>query len=159
MGIIIAKATSFRLAYHVQRLFSSSIHERMQGFARDFDKLRLELNAIAQLAASAFDVPNRRANRDQREARERFAQALESLYSNSSSVAEYVAIEIDYGRFFALAPPKSAMRMADAMDDVFFYVQNMLPAISAECTIPIRWLKQAAARQIGPARCRLAHTC
>src|SRR6185503_7883128 len=28
MGIIIAKATSFRLAYDVQRLFSSSIHER-----------------------------------------------------------------------------------------------------------------------------------
>ncbi len=57
MGIIIAKATSFRLAYHVQRLFSSSIHERLQGFAQEFELLRSEFVNAQMLTSSSFDVP------------------------------------------------------------------------------------------------------
>jgi hypothetical protein len=129
LGIIIAKATSFRLSYHVKRLFYSSINERMQAFAQDFQLLRSELKSVADLASSAFDVP-RSSQQKKLQAREKFGNATRQLFVQASNITEYVAVEIDYGRFFAIAPPHAAKRLADSVDETIFYLGTMIQAMS-----------------------------
>lgn len=120
MGIIIAKATSFRLSYHVQRLFSSSIHDRMLGFAQEFEKIHTDLQTISKTISESFDVPGKKKTRAQNSIAKKFAVVAELLQSHSSGIAEYVAIEIDYGYFFSLAPPRTMQMTATSIEKAIY---------------------------------------
>lgn len=127
MGIIVAKATSFRLSYHVERLFANSIHDQMQRFIQEFEKLAIELQAIHKMISSSFDVPNKDTSRSQHTVGVRFEQAVELLLAHSAGVAECIALEeLDYARFFQLAPSKIVERTASSMDEVFFALGTMM---------------------------------
>ena len=93
MGIMIAKVSSRRLSYHVQRLFASDAQARLDNFAERFSRIRTSLTKITPLLSGIYvQTPDPRPpNSSKVEVLVDFRRAIERFYTSSLALQEYFA--------------------------------------------------------------------
>jgi hypothetical protein len=135
MGILIAKITSRRLSYHVQRLFSSDAQKRLDEFAIRFETLNKEILATTQALGKLYQTTPARANstvRDEHKTLERFRRSTDALHENSAGLAEYLSYEVSQGGYFKIAPVDAIRRVASSVDQGLFNLGQLILSLSPE---------------------------
>ena len=113
VGIMIAKVTSRRLSYHVERLFSSDAQKRLEDIASKFDRSRVEVDEIL----SNYDTPSE----DKSVLISRFRKVISDLLSDCIELYDYLSYEIgQQDNYFKIAPASAMMRVGTAVEDSLF---------------------------------------
>ena len=155
MGIVIAKATSRRLSYHVSRLFSSDAQKRLEQIAERVEAVKVDLGGIMpRLAAVYQSVPRleqgstdgdseehentaRTATESENELIGEFRRMLEVLSSNCVGLRDYVRFECQMGDFFQSAPADALRRVGTAVDGAYFTLAQLIVTLPAEARLNI----------------------
>jgi Ion channel len=119
MGIVIAKLTSRRLAYHVERLFAADAQRRLEDFAMQFEKSEQELREVMKILGQEYQgtpgAPGRSSD-EKSMARNRLASSLSLLHARGAAWADYLSYECRQGEYFGLIPPNAMLRVGDSVD-------------------------------------------
>jgi hypothetical protein len=133
MGIMIAKATSRRLSYHVSRLFSSDAHKRLDDFASDFAKSAAALGNIAPQLAGAYPIgPNKKSPIGRDAFLGTFHDVVGMFTSQCSSLSEYWVYETSQGKYFSIAPTSAVRRVGEELDSAFMRLVQLIISLPPE---------------------------
>jgi hypothetical protein len=127
MGVMIAKVTSRRLSYHVQRLFSSDAQKRLEDIAAMFDISHDELSAIMpQLTTVYQSTPGGASPPDKTDLISKFRDAVAALQARCASLSTYLSYESEQGNFFSVAPNSAIVRVGESVDGVFYRLSQLI---------------------------------
>ncbi|MDP8239209.1 MAG: potassium channel family protein [Candidatus Hatepunaea meridiana] len=133
MGILLAKLSSFRLSYHVTRLFSSETQKRLDGYSEEFESLVPQMIQSRKMIENTFRAtPDMRPTQEPSDVDTYFSIKMASIHSFSLGLYNYITYEIEHTDFFAVAPPESLIRVARAIDQVFNLLNNAVIGMTAE---------------------------
>ena len=131
IGIMIAKVTSRRLSYHVERLFSFDAQKRLEDIAAKFYKSRGELDAIISKLTTAYQsAPGQTSTStgDRGALISDFREVISDLRVKCIELHEYLSAEIEQdNNYFQIAPASAMVRVGEAVNDTFFrLVQHII---------------------------------
>jgi len=147
MGIVIAKVTSRRLSYHVQRLFSSDAQKRLEEFSTRLGATEQTLKeAMAPLGRIYQATPEARPpSEDSDKVRRNFAAAIFELHATCRALASYVVLEVQQGKYFSIVPPESVQLVGDTLNNAFFNLRQLiisLPPVARTQILNVQVRKQ-----------------
>ena len=134
IGIMIAKVTSRRMSYHVERLFSSDAQKRLEAIAAEFETSQDYLTKIMPDLENAYQsTPGATSpsTEDKTALIARFRQIVSDLRSRCLDLHDYFSDEIAQGNYFQIAPTNAIVRVADAVDGVFFQLGQLVISLSS----------------------------
>ena len=102
IGIMIAKVTSQRLSYRVERLFSSEARKRLENFAEEFKKSQLDFKEI---------VPNFEVSR--------FGEIVSTFQKQCTEFSDYFSNEANQEEYFRIVPASTIKQVGNAIDNAF----------------------------------------
>jgi hypothetical protein len=127
MGIMIAKVTSRRVSYHVQRLFSSDAQKRLEELTLGFDTCQNELlEMMKELGRIYQATPAGMAGENRLEVLSRLRRVLSTLNSRSSALAGYLSYELQQSAYFSIAPVEAVVRVGDAVDRALLVLGQLI---------------------------------
>jgi|GEM_PF-1259808 len=135
MGVMVAKLTSRRLSYHVQRLFSSDAQRRLDELAVQLEPLETELrDRMKKLGAAFQTTPGglQATLQAKTAARRSFQESLRKLHAPSETLAGYLAHELGQTGFFEIAPVIAVRRVVFAVEKNLFGLGQLVISLSAE---------------------------
>ena len=129
MGIMLAKLTSARLAYHIERLFSSEAKKRIENFTEEFESIHIQTSKVSRAIAQ---TPMGHPVMDQSQAVNECTKTVSAFYSRSHRLADYIAYEVEHCNFFSLAPADAVVNMAETINQTIFLLGQMIIGMTAE---------------------------
>lgn len=133
MGIMLAKLTSARLSYHVERLFSSEIQKRLETFIEHHIRLKNRLLETTKLIGTTFQqTPSSTQIQNTQLCEKNFFEAVISFNGLGFAVADYLIYEIEHGNFFSLAPSENTIHTFNNIEQSLFLVGQMILTMTTE---------------------------
>jgi len=156
MGIVIAKITSRRLSYHVVRLFSSDAQKRLEEFSAKLANAGQGLNATMTAFGRIYQQTpaGRPPSEDGDQVRREFATTVLNLQATCGALAAYVTFEVEQGKYFSVVPAESLHRLADALDNAFFTLRQLIISLppSARNEVLTAQLRQQISESVASQR-------
>ena len=143
IGIMIAKVTSRRLSYHVERLFSSDAQKRLEGIAAKFDTSQSKLSSIMPELESAYQsVPGvSDQSHIPTEAKKslvlKFRNVVSELHSSCAELRDYFFFETEQGNYFQVVPNDAVVRVGNAVDGTFWRFSQLIISLSPQAKAEI----------------------
>ncbi len=134
MGIMIAKVTSRRLSYHVQRLFVSDAQQRLDDFEERFASMRVPLIEVTKLLGDIYlRTPEPRPPGTERtEVLARFRSSIGALHVWSLALRKYFSFEVEQDAYFRIVPEDSVRRVGETLDEVLYRLGLLIVSLPAE---------------------------
>lgn len=134
MGIMIAKVTSRRLAYHVQRLFVTDAQQRLDNFVERLATMRKPLIQITKELSYIYQrTPQQRPpSVEKTEVLASLSTSIELLYVWSNSLQKYFSFEAQQDVYFKIVPGESVRRVGETLDEVLYQLGQMIISLPAE---------------------------
>ena len=134
MGIMIAKVTSRRLAYHVQRLFVTDAQQRLDNFVERLATMREPLIQVTKELGYIYQrTPEPRPpGVDKAEVLARLSTSIERLHVWSLSLFKYFSFETKQDAYFKIVPEDSVRRVGEALDEVLYQLGQLIISLPAE---------------------------
>ena len=134
MGIMVAKVTSRRLSYHVQRLFVSDAQQRLDGFAEKFTAMRAPLVQVTKELGYIYErTPEPRPPGVERsDAVERFGMAVDRLHFWSLALHKYFSFEVEQYAYFKIVPGDSVRRVGETLDEALYHMGQLIISLPAD---------------------------
>jgi hypothetical protein len=140
MGIAIAKVTSRRLSYHVQRVFSSDAQNRLKDFALKFQTSEQDIReAIKKWRKFYQGTPDQQtiSPKDATIAASDFATSLVGLRDSSKALADYFSHEIEQGHYFGIVPANVIRDVGDSISGGLFILGQLIISLSPDSRIEL----------------------
>ena len=133
MGIMIAKVSSRRLSYHVQRLFASEAQQRLDSFTDRFARIQAVLARTARWLGDLYEqTPSPRPpSRDKAEVLTEFRRVIERLHTASIALREYFDLECRQHAYFKVAPDASVRRVGKSLEEVLYRLGQLIISLPA----------------------------
>ena len=123
IGIMIAKVTSRRLTYHVERLFSFDAQKRLEDIAAKFDVSYGDFEEIMAYQTPAVDkitsIP-------------RFRGIINSFQLRCTALCDYFSDEMEQSNYFQIAPVDAVVEVGNAVDRTFFRLAQLITGFSGQ---------------------------
>ena len=153
IGIMIAKVTSQRLSYHVERLFSSDAQKRLENFATEFAVFHGDFETIIPDLRDAYQrIPGQRPSEDKSELVERFQEIITAFQSQCTALHTYFSDETSRGNYFEIVPATATVQVGNAVCNAFFILSQLLvilpPQAETEAEVLDRRSRQGISRAI-----------
>ena len=130
MGIMLAKLTSFRLSYHVARLYGSEMHKRLEEFSSDFVKSEQRLRTVMLVLGEIFrETPGKALEQPDADSLLQFSGVLTKLKSRASDLCEFVKEESGQGAFFSNAPRSSLDRAIENLQEALSVLNLLISSL------------------------------
>ena len=127
IGIMIAKLTSFRLSYHVSRLYGSELHRSLNGYFDDFVQISLELSGITKSLGNQYiEIPNQIQKEKNVIHSNRFKKTLLDFRKKCEDLNDYISNEHEKGAFFNCVSKTSLVSVAESIDQIIFHLQQFI---------------------------------
>jgi len=136
-GIILTKATSGRLSYHVGRLFSAHAESRLEQFCLQCRKNESDLKQLAKLVTKAFPETPNAIPVSQDEFLKTFGEAISSLHLFSENFCRYLDDETDGDFFLADAPQHALVKSGEDVQRTFYVLTQIFIALSPTARIAV----------------------
>ena len=140
MGIVIAKVTSRRLSYHVQRVFSSDAQNRLKDFALKFQASEQDIREVMKNLGKFYQgTPGQQtvSLKDTTIAASDFATSLVGLRDSSKALADYFSYEIEQGRYFGIVPADVIVDVGNSIDGGLFILGQLIISLSPDSRIEL----------------------
>ena len=145
LGTVIAKITSRRLSYHVQRLFSSDAQKRLEDLIARFEAADQSFQGMRD------EFPVIPGNGYRQEDKARVLVALRTnvalLHTASSALGDYISYEAQHAGYFTVTPTDPIRRLEKIVGDVLVslsgVVISMAPGHRAEFLEYANWKRLA----------------
>ena len=132
MGIMLAKLTSFRLAYHVSKLYGSELQKRLEKFAVDFENYEQRLKKVMKDLGESFrEIPGHPLTMEEPTGMLEFSALLTQLHARCSDLNDYIHQESEQGAFFANAPRVTLVRAAENLDESIHMLGQVISGLPA----------------------------
>ena len=153
IGIMIAKVTSRRPSYHVERLFSSDAQKRLEHFATEFVAFHGNFETIISDFGDAYPyqrIPVKPPPADKSALIARFQEIITAFQSQCTELHSYFLDETDQGNYFEIVPAIAMVQVGNAVDGAFFRLSQLLINLSPQAKIEVldRRSRQEIARAI-----------
>ena len=151
IGVMIAKVTSQRLSYHVERLFSSDAQKRLENFATEFAAFHRNFETIISDFGDAYQrIPGKLPSADKSALIARFQEIISAFQSQCTALHSYLLDETSQGNYFEIAPAIAMVQVGNAVDGAFFRLSQLLINLSPQAKIEVldRRSRQEIARAI-----------
>ncbi len=153
IGIMIAKVTSRRPSYHVERLFSSNAQKRLENFATEFAVFHGDFETIIPDLRDAYQrIPGQRPSEDKSELVERFQEIITAFQSQCTALHTYFSDETSRGNYFEIVPATATVQVGNAVCNAFFILSQLLvilpPQAETEAEVLDRRSRQGISRAI-----------
>ena len=136
MGIMLTKATSARLSYHVLRLFGAYAESRLEEYSSQLQSVEARLRDLGPEIQKAFpETPTSAAPSARAEFLKSFGEAIGSLHSFSGNFCGYLRTELDEGFFFADAPTNVLVRTSEGVQRTVIVLSQVFIALSPQARI------------------------
>lgn len=123
IGIMIAKVTSRRLSYHVERLFSFDAQKRLDDIAAKFDASYGDFEKIMAYQTPAEDkstsIPH-------------FRGIINAFQLKCAALCDYFSDEMAQSNYFHIAPVGAVVGVGDAVDRTFFRLAQCITNLSIQ---------------------------
>ena len=158
MGIMIAKVTSRRLSYHVQRLFVSDAQRRLDDFAEKFSTMRGPLIEITKELSYIYQrTPEPRPpSVEKAEILSRFSTSIERLHVWSLALHKYFSFEVKQDAYFKIVPEDSVRRVGETLDEVLYQLGQLIISLPAVAKPEV--IGSGSRRMVWQALMALVHT-
>lgn len=158
-GVFVARLASRRLSYHVSRLFSEHTERNIRRIKSEFLNLHERvLNLLNRFSAVIQEIPNRDTipdrRRDVKEFASEFRKTVESLYSASSGLNEFITTDTVQGEVFKATPVNAFRGIGDEVNNTMFGLTQVLISMSISVRASVlsasvrRRMSQAVALQV-----------
>lgn len=139
MGIIIARLTSRRLSYHVERLFVSDARKRLDEFASEFLAADEAVRESTKLLAQSFQKTPGQVHKKSTAVQEfsRLRTVLVELERLCGSFAEYLSYEVSQGNFLSIAPGEVLKRVGSSADSCFSGLGVLIISLPPEARLDV----------------------
>lgn len=140
IGIMIAKATSRRLSYHVERLFSYNAQKRLEDIAEKFDTSRSAFSAIMPNIEKAYQsVPGQKhpSTNTKRELASSFRDIISEFQSRCVELCDYFLFETKQGNYFQVVPVDAVVRTGGAVDEALWILSQLIISLSPQARAEI----------------------
>lgn len=140
IGIMIAKVTSRRLSYHVERLFSSDAQKRLEDIATKFDTSRADFSAIMPNIENAYQsVPGQKyiPTDTTRELASNFRDIISEFQSRCVELCDYFFFETEQGNYFQVVPVDAVVRIGNAVDEALWIFSQLIISLSPQARAEI----------------------
>ena len=151
IGIMIAKVTSRRPSYHVERLFSSDAQKRLEHFATEFAAFHRNFETIISDFGDAYQrIPGKLPSADKSALIARFQEIISAFQSQCTALHSYLLDETGQGNYFEIVPATSMVQVGNAVDDSFFSLGQLLTSLPPQAKTEVldRRSRQGIARAI-----------
>ena len=134
MGVMIAKVTSRRLSYHVQRLFVSDAQQRLDDFAERLATMRAPLIEVTKNLGYIYQrTPEPRPpGVEKTEVLARFRISIDHLRTWSLTLYKYFSVEVEQDAYFKVVPADSVRRVGETLDEVLYQLGQLIISLPAE---------------------------
>ena len=134
MGIMIAKVTSRRLSYHVQRLFVSDAQQRLDNFEARFATMQVPLMEVTkQLGDIYLRTPEPRPpGADKTEVLARIRSSIGELHVRSVALREYFSFEVKQDAYFRIVPEDSVRRVGETLEEILYRLGLLIVSLPTE---------------------------
>ena len=135
MGVLVAKITSRRLSYHVQRLFSTDAQRRLEEYIGHFESINTGLSTSMRSLGTAFTTTPGEKGQPQdgkADALVSFKQTLGSLNMKSAGLAEYLSREADEADYFAVVPTEAIVRLLKTVSNALMVLGQLIISLLPE---------------------------
>ena len=158
MGIMIAKVTSRRLSYHVQRLFVSDAQQRLDDFEERFASMRVPLIEVTKHLGDIYlRTPEPRPpGTEKTEVLARFRSSIGGLHVWSLALRKYFSFEVEQDAYFRIVPEDSVRRVGETLDEVLYRLGLLIVSLPAEAKPEV--IDRASRKQIWEALIALKDT-
>lgn len=123
IGIMIAKVTSRRLSYHVERLFSFDAQKRLDDIAAKFDASYGDFEKIM-----AYQTPAE----DKSTSIPRFRGIINAFQLKCAALCDYFLDEMAQSNYFHIAPVGAVVEVGNAIDRAFFRLAQCITNLSIQ---------------------------
>jgi Ion channel len=140
MGIFIARITSRKLSYHVQRLYSANARAELDRVITQFEKSSLNILRCGAAVSSAYtSTPGGKptTQEDKANAANHFAVTVRFLRSGTQNFAEYLTMECAHSAFFSLIPDQAILEIGTSMSNGLFALSQLIVGMPPEAKIDI----------------------
>ena len=144
MGIVIAKITSRRLSYHVQRLFAADAQRRLEEFANRFEQSQHELSeAMEELGKAYQTTPGEPDKRHEQRtlALSGFGSSLTTLHYNAAAFSDYLSGETQQSDYFGIVPVDAVARLGDSIDEGLLVLGQLIISLSPKARTEVLGVK------------------
>jgi hypothetical protein len=137
MGVLVAKVTSRRLSYHVQRLFVTDAEKRLEEFSVQFGMLHSDLKKAMGGLGRVYQVtPGENPGEDKDRVLSNFNVILTTLHGSCSALATYLSSEVEHN-YFSIVRGDSVQRVGDNADKTFFQLSQLIISLSPQAKTEI----------------------
>ena len=157
MGVMIAKLTSKPLTHLVSRLFVSETKRQLDDLRRQFDMRASDFRSLLELINQVYQPtpsqapgqptvgtsgqhvghpPSAPANTHLVE--ESFSRVLNQLFESSGQLYDYMQEEGLHRNYFVLAPTRSLLQLADAIQNALFLLGQSIASLPTPSTSTVR---------------------
>lgn len=136
-GIILTKATSARLSYHVFRLFVGHAENQLSQFCLQCRKSESDLRRLAPLVTKAFPETPNTLPVGQDDFLKSFGETISSLHLFSESFCQYLDVEADEGFFLTDAPERALVKSGDDIQRTFYVLTQIFITLSPAARINV----------------------
>jgi hypothetical protein len=158
MGIMLAKLTSARLAYHVRKLYGSEIQRQLNSFITEMNRTYQYLrDASRELSEAFLEIPGHRPRLINKISIPTFNEALINFNSIYAELNDLILFEGERGDFFSNAPPKTLKRIAENIDQALFLLTQIIIGLPATSRIEVLNIQNR--KMIGQIRDSVENIC
>ena len=109
IGIMIAKVTSQRLSYRVERLFTFDTQKRLENFAEQFKKSQRDFTEI---------MPNFESSR--------FEEIVGTFQEQCTEFSDYFSDDANQEEYFRIVPASAIKQVGNAIDNAFSALKHIM---------------------------------
>ena len=121
IGVMIAKVTSQRLLYLVERLSSSDAQKRLENFAEEFNKLQRDFAKIVTKSEIAH-----------------FEEVVHVFQEQCTGFSDYFSNEANQKEYFRIVPVSTIEQVGNAIDKAFSELKRIMEEDSLQEMTEIR---------------------
>ena len=134
IGIMIAKVTSRRLTYHVERLFSFDAQKRLEDIAAKFDTSRDDITKIMSELANTYQITPGETfiEEDRGSLIVRFRNVISNFRLKCIELRDYLSKEIAQSNYFQIAPASAMVRVGEAIDEAFLLLSQHITSLPTQ---------------------------
>ena len=121
IGVMIAKVTSQRLLYLVERLSSSDAQIRLENFAEEFNKLQRDFAKIVTKSETAH-----------------FEEVVHVFQEQCTGFSDYFSNEANQKEYFRIVPASTIEQVGNAIGKAFFELKRIMEEDSLQELTEIR---------------------
>ena len=145
IGIMIAKVTSRRLSYHVERLFSSDAQKRLDEIAAKFETSKHNLITVTPELEKAYqntpETPveegahSQTPIEDKSELILRFQRIVSEFQSQCITLRDYLSDELAQSNYFQIAPIGTVVRVGNAADEALLLLGQLIRSLPPQVQV------------------------